>query len=112
VEEFKAAMQRFDSGMQRQVHRQLAGWAADIKAEAMRQVPVRTGYLRSTIYAKIQNWVAEIGADATYALAVELGTKYMQAQPYLEPALSKYLPTLEQVIVEAINKAATEASIV
>jgi HK97 gp10 family phage protein len=111
VEEFKAAMQLFDSGIQREVHSFLASWAADVKAEAMRQVPVRTGYLRSTIYAKIQEWVAEIGADATYALFVELGTKYMQAHPYLYPAIKKYLPQLETVVTAAIEQAKAEAGL-
>ena len=104
-------MQRFDSGMQREVHSFLASWAADVKAEAMRLVPVRTGYLRSTIYAKIQEWVAEIGADATYALFVELGTKYMQAHPYLYPAIQEYLPQLETVVIAAIEQAKAEAGL-
>jgi HK97 gp10 family phage protein len=104
-------MQKFDSGMQRQVHSFLASWAADVKAEAMRLVPVRTGYLRSTIYAKIQEWVAEIGSDATYALFVELGTKYMQAHPYLYPAIQEYLPQLETVITAAIEQAKAEAGL-
>ncbi|MDI9577063.1 MAG: HK97 gp10 family phage protein [Thermoproteota archaeon] len=111
VEEFKAAMQRLDSGMQRQVHRQLVSWAADVKALARKLVPIRTGYLQSTIYAKISEWVAEIGADATYALFVELGTKYMQAQPYLYPAIHEYLPQLESIIVSAIEQAKVEAGL-
>jgi HK97 gp10 family phage protein len=104
-------MQQFDSGMQREVHSFLASWAADVKAEAMRLVPVRTGYLRSTIYAKVQEWVVEIGADATYALFVELGTKYMQAHPYLYPAIQEYLPQLETVVTAAIEQAKVEAGL-
>jgi len=104
-------MQRLDSGTQRQVHRQLASWASDVKAQARKLVPVRSGYLQSTIYAKISEWVAEIGADATYALFVELGTKYMQAQPYLYPAVQQYLPELEAVIVSAVEQAKTEAGL-
>jgi hypothetical protein len=111
LEEFKAAMQRFDSGMQREVHSFLASWAADVKAQATRLVPVRSGYLRSTIYAKIQEWVAEIGADATYALFVELGTKYMQAHAYLYPAIQEYLPQLESVVTAAIEQARAEAGL-
>ncbi|MEM2971520.1 MAG: hypothetical protein QW270_03760 [Candidatus Bathyarchaeia archaeon] len=38
VEEFKQAMQRFDSGMQRWVHSQLSSWAADVKALAKQLV--------------------------------------------------------------------------
>ena len=104
-------MQRFASGMQRQVHSFLASWAADVKAEAMRTVPVRTGYLRSTIYAKVKEWVVEVGADAAYALFIELGTKYMQAHPYLYPAIQEYLPTLESVVVSAIEQAKAEAGL-
>jgi HK97 gp10 family phage protein len=111
VEEFKAAMQSFDSGMQRHVHRLLASWAADVKALAKQLAPVRTGHLRSSIYAKISEWVAEIGAEATYALFVELGTRHMQAQPYLYPAIQEYLPQLEAIICEAIDAAKAEAGL-
>jgi HK97 gp10 family phage protein len=111
VKEFKVAMQKFDSGMQREVHSFLASWAADVKAQAVKNAPMVTGYLRSTIYAKIREWVTEIGADATYALFVELGTKYMQAQPYLYPAIQQYLPELETVIVSAIEQAKAEAGL-
>lgn len=97
--------------MQRRVHRQLASWVADVKASARKQVPVRTGYLKSTIYAKISEWVAEIGAEATYSLFVELGTRYMQAQPYLYPAIQEHLPRLEQIILEALDVAKSEADL-
>jgi len=111
IEEFKQAMQQFDSGIQRHVHRLLASWAADVKALAKQLAPVRTGHLRSSIYAKIQEWVAEIGAEATYALFVEFGTRYMQAQPYLYPAIQEHLPRLEQIICEAIDQAKAEAAL-
>jgi len=111
IEEFKAAMQSFDSGMQHHVHRLLASWAADVKALAKQLAPVRTGHLRSSIYAKISEWVAEIGAEATYALFVELGTRYMQARPYLYPAIQEYLPRLESIICEAIDQAKAEAGL-
>jgi len=111
VEEFKQAMQQFDCRMQRNVHRQLASWATDIKALAKQLAPVRTGHLRSSIYAKISEWVAEIGAEDTCALFVEFGTRYMQAQPYLFPAIQEHLPRLEQIILEALDAAKTEAGL-
>jgi HK97 gp10 family phage protein len=104
-------LQKLDSGMQREVHRFLVSWAADVKAQAVKNAPMVTGYLRSTIYARVKEWVAEIGADAAYALFVELGTKYMQAQPYLYPAVQQYLPELEAVIVSAVEQAKTEAGL-
>ena len=111
VEEFVAAMERFDSGMQRRVHSQLVSWAADVKALARQLVPVRSGHLRSTIYAKIQEWVAEVGAEATYALFVEFGTRFMRARPYLYPAIHEHLPRLEQIICDALEAAKAEAGL-
>jgi HK97 gp10 family phage protein len=111
IEEFKQAMQQFDSGIQRHVHGLLASWAADVKALAKQLAPVRTGHLRSSIYAKISEWVAEIGAEATYAIFIEFGTRYMQAQPYLYPAIQEHLPRLEQIICEAIDQAKAEAGL-
>jgi len=109
IKEFQAAMTRFDSAMQNQVHRFLTSWAADVKASAMRNVPVVTGHLRSTIYATIKDWVAQIGAEATYALFVELGTRRMQARPYLYPAIREHLPSLQINIIGAIEQAKREA---
>jgi len=111
VEEFKLAIQQFDSGMPQYVQRQLTTWAEDVKALATQLVPVKTGHLRSSIYAKIQQWAAEIGAEATYALFVELGTRFMQARPYLFPAVQEHLPRLEQIICEAIDMAKAEAGL-
>ncbi|MEM2118866.1 MAG: HK97 gp10 family phage protein [Candidatus Bathyarchaeia archaeon] len=111
VDEFKAAMQTFDSAMQKNVYQQLASWVANVIALAKQMAPVRTGHLRSSIYAKINDWVVEISAEATYALFVELGTRYMQAQPYLYPAIQEYLPQLEAIICEAVDAAKTEAGL-
>jgi len=111
VEEFQEALRNFDSAIQKQVHRQLASWAADVKALARELVPVRTGHLRSSIYAKINEWVAQIGAEATYALFVELGTRRMQARPYLYPAIQQHLPRLEQIILDALDAAKGEAGL-
>ena len=111
VEEFKAAMEQFDSGMQRQVHERLANWAADVKALARQLVPVKTGHLRRSIYAKISEWVTEVGAEATYAMFVELGTRYMRARPFIYPAVQECLPQLEAIIGEAIETAKREAGL-
>ena len=111
IEEFQDALRNFDSAMQRQVHRQLVSWAADVKALARQLVPVRTGHLRSSIYAKISEWVAEVGAEATYALFVEFGTHRMRARPYLYPAIREHLPQLERIILDGLDAAKAEAGL-
>jgi HK97 gp10 family phage protein len=109
--EFKQAIVQFDAEMQKQVHEQLANWAENVKTEATRLVPVRTGYLRSTIFARVQEWNTEVGAEAAYAANVEFGTRYAMAQPFLQPAVQAHLPELERVLVEALNLAKVEAGL-
>jgi len=111
VEEFEKALEKLDSAMQRQIHEQLAKWAANVKDAAKQLAPVRTGYLRSSLYAEIQGWTAKIGAEASYAGFVEFGTRYMQARPYIYPALQRHLPQLEQIILEALDAAKREAGL-
>jgi HK97 gp10 family phage protein len=110
-EEFNAAMQRLDSAMQNHVQRQLEGWAEAIKALAKQLVPVKTGHLRDSIYAKTSEWMAEIGSEATYTLFVEFGTRWMMARPYLFPAIQEHLPRLEQIVCEAMDAAKVEAGL-
>jgi HK97 gp10 family phage protein len=111
AEEFKQAIKRFDTEMQRQVHEQLAKWAENVKTEATRLVRVRTGYLRSTIYARIQEWCTEVGSEAAYAANVEFGTRSAQAKPFLNPAVQAHLPELERVLLEALDLAKMEAGL-
>ena len=111
AEEFKQAMKQFDSGMKRQVHERLTNWAAEVKASAGQQVPVKTGQLRDSIYAKMGEWVAEVGTEASYAVFVEFGTRYMRARPFLYPAVQEALPRLEAIILEAIEAAKREAGL-
>lgn len=110
-EEFAAAMNRFDSAMKNQVQAQLIEWAETVKADSERLVPVRTGYLQSTIFAKSQDWQVEVGAEASYAAAVEFGTQYAKAQPFIAPAVEAYLPNLERVMLAALDSAKTEAQL-
>ncbi|XHH10470.1 MAG: hypothetical protein ACFCUE_07535 [Candidatus Bathyarchaeia archaeon] len=111
AEDFKQAVARFDEAMKRQVQTKLVDWGQTAKATAERLVPVRTGYLKSTLYAKILDWQIIVGANAPYAAPVELGTSMRRAKPYLVPAVQNRLPELQHVINEAINSAKTEAKL-
>jgi len=111
AEEFKQATARFDAEMQRQLSEQLAAWAESVKTEATRIVPVRTGYLRSSIYARTHEWQTEIGAEAVYAANVEFGTCYARAKPFIHPAVQARLPELERVFLAALDMAKAEAGL-
>ena len=85
----------------------LAGLEAKLKLEAQAKleeagdyalevanelVPVDTGYLKSTLYKETENGVVKVGADAGYAVFVELGHRtrsgsHVPPQPFLVPAM-------------------------
>ncbi|MCW4017363.1 MAG: HK97 gp10 family phage protein [Candidatus Bathyarchaeota archaeon] len=111
AKEFSEALNRFDSEAQRQIQNKLAAWAESVKAEASRLVPVRTGYLKNSLYTRVQDWQVQIGARAPYAAAVERGTSNRGARPFLQPAVQKRLPDLERVLREALESAKTGAGL-
>ena len=111
VDEFVAAVQTFDRELQEQVRAWLYNWAQRLAAEAARRAPVRTGYLQSSVYAEVKDWVAEVGARAAYAYFVEMGTRYMRSQPFLYPAVQEFLPELEANIIGAIEQAKSSAGL-
>ena len=111
MDAFKSALSRLDSVMVRRVHEQLRLWAESVSEGSRRRVPVRTGHLRASIFARVGDWVAEVGAEAAYAVCVEFGTRYMRAQPFLFPSVQEALPGLESVLCEAIDAAKMEAGL-
>ena len=61
--------------------------AEAVKEEAKTVCPVRTGYLRSKMFYRTKGVMAwTVGNEASYAVYVEFGTRFMLAQPYLRPA--------------------------
>ena len=61
---------------------------AEMQAKAQRNAPVDTGYLKRRIGLEITagGMTAEVEPTAEYAPYVELGTRFMDAQPYMAPA--------------------------
>lgn len=75
-------------------------------------VPVRTGYLKSTIAAKIgEASIGEVTAEASaeYAQYVEFGTYRQMAQPYFIPAIEAALEEWGLAAQEAYKEALKEA---
>ena len=54
---------------------------------ALRNVPVDTGHLKRSITLEVNSMTATVQEHADYGIYVELGTRYMGAQPYMKPAL-------------------------
>jgi HK97 gp10 family phage protein len=77
----------------------------DIEAMAKELVHVRTGYLRSTIYHRVDGLSLEAGATVDYAPFQEFGTRRSAAHPFLRPAFDAY----QQRIYEALLHGCIEA---
>ncbi len=75
-------------------------------------VPVRSGYLQSTIGHEVdrEQLIITLFAGANYAGFVELGTRRMAAQPYLRPAYDGELPMLQDGIAAAVLNAWARSS--
>lgn len=64
---------------------------AEMQEKAQRNAPVDTGTLKRSIGLEITDsgMAAEVEPTAEYAPYVELGTRFMEAQPYLKPAFEE-----------------------
>ena len=64
---------------------------AEMQAKAQQKAPVDTGYLKRSIGIEFTDggMTAEVEPTADYAPYVELGTRFMEAQPYLGPAFNE-----------------------
>ena len=74
-----------------EVKRQVRKHGGQLQEKAMRNAPVDTGFLKQHINLDIGDggMSAEVEPTAEYAPYVELGTRFMEAQPYLKPAFDE-----------------------
>lgn len=71
---------------------------AEMQAKAQQNAPVDTGTLKRSIGLEITDggMSAEVEPTADYAPYVELGTRFMEAQPYLKPAFDEQKEKFKQ----------------
>ena len=109
-DEFRMKMEQIDASMKTRVQQCLQELADSIKETAKSIAPVRTGYLRSTIFAETADWTVRVGASAPYTAYVEFGTRFMQARRFLARALQANMPSLVKAVNQAIEQAISEVS--
>jgi len=109
-DEFRLKMKRMDASMNACVQQQLQELAECIKDTAQRISPVRTGYLRSTIFTETAEWTVKIGASAPYAAYVEYGTRFMHGRRFLSQAIEIHRLQLVNIVGEAVSESLVEAS--
>ena len=64
---------------------------AELQRNTQRNAPVDTGHLMRSIDLEVTDggMTAEVEPTADYGAYVELGTRFMNAQPYLKPAFDE-----------------------
>jgi HK97 gp10 family phage protein len=98
-----AALQK----LQDQINAGLDEAGNEIVIYAQQIVPVRTGFLRSTITYTVADGTLTVMATAPYAAYVEFGTRRMRAKPYIRPAIDAYMRLIESSITEQVAAAFT-----
>lgn len=66
----------------------------EMQEQAKRNAPVRTGDLRGSITSEITDggMTGKVAPGVDYQAYVELGTRFMHAQPYMKPAHNTQAP--------------------
>ena len=80
---------------------------AEMETLAKTLVPVRTGFLRDSIFHDIipNNLGFDFGAKADYAEYVEFGTRFQRARPFIRPALDANQGRLLDAILHGVMQA-------
>ena len=78
---------------------------SEMQKKAQRNAPVDTGNLKNNIGLEISDggMTATVEPTAEYAPYVELGTRFMEAQPFLKPAFEEQKKRFEKDLNELVR---------
>lgn len=78
---------------------------SEMQKKAQRNAPVDTGNLKNNIGLEISDggMTATVEPTAKYAPYVELGTRFMEAQPFLKPAFEEQKKQFEKDLKELVR---------
>lgn len=89
-----------EQGIVRAIDRALEEIGLVAEGYAKRKCPVDTGNLRNSITHVVDSGddSVYIGTNVEYGPYVEMGTRYMQAQPFLRPAATEHGSTYRSIL--------------
>lgn len=95
LDKFIRSVERKQATAQKAVDAELRRSAKRVEKQARLNAPVDTGWLRSQIYTEQKKILHHrVISPALYSVYLELGTRKMAAQPFLDPALRAEWPRL------------------
>jgi len=110
VLELGQKLTRLDDDMKRNVQDVMRYEAEAMKNSARARCPVRTGRLRDSIFANVEEWAVKVGASAPYAVYQEFGTRYVRPRLFLSNTVESRMQSLISRVSLAIKQAISEAS--
>jgi HK97 gp10 family phage protein len=109
--DFRQQMEHVDASIKACVQERLEEIAESIRETAQRLAPVRTGYLRSTVFTEaLTEWTVKVGARAPYASYMEYGTRYITGHHFLSNAIEQHRIQFADMISQAVSEGIAEAS--
>jgi len=105
IDDFGRYMDKADTNIQLAVRAELQTFGDRIKSDAEKDAPVLTGFLRSTIYARVKEWVLYVGAWADYAKFQEYGTRYIRGLHFVSNAIQTHWSQIREYMARAVNDA-------
>ena len=109
LDDLRRKIETLSPALKSQIHDVLVEEGEILKNTAQSFAPRRTGYLESSIFAKVEEWTLKVGATAPYAAFLEFGTRFIQPRRFLARALEYCMPSLLRRMNEAIDEAIGEA---
>jgi HK97 gp10 family phage protein len=109
LDDLRRKMETLSSAMKNHVHDALMQQGEVLKNTARSFAPRRTGYLESTVFARVEEWILKVGATAPYAAFLEFGTRFIFPRRFLDRALEYCMPSLVNRLNQAIAQAIQEA---
>lgn len=98
----KGLKKRMDMGAVQTVVRKNG---AGMQKKAQRNAPVDTSNLKNNIGLEISDggMTATVESTADYSVYVELGTRFMEAQPYMKPAFEEQKKQFEKDLQKLVR---------
>ena len=97
LNQYIKAVQKKPAQVEQAVDREIKLSSLRIEKKSKQQSPFDTGWLSNNIYANVvRSMAAEVVSPAEYSIFIELGTRFMMAQPFLFPALKADWPLLQK----------------
>lgn len=112
IEELGPKLARLDTQLQTEIAEGIQIKCKLVKSDAQMKCPVKTGFLRSTIYAKLLSFIPGsqrflqivIGAWAHYARFQEFGTRHIAPRMFIRKAFRERWPEIKTFIDYIIRK--------